>query len=83
MLSTLLSDLRQASRTLLRQPAFAAVVIGTLALGIGANTAMFGIIHAALLKPLPYQEPDRLVLARRTVAGRAAWRSRCCSSRWR
>ena len=69
MLSTLLSDLRQALRASLRQPAFAAVVVGTLALGIGANTAMFGIIHAALLKPLPYREPDRLVLARRTVAG--------------
>ena len=65
MLSSLLSDLRLAIRSALRQPGFAAVVVGTLALGIGANTAMFALIHAALLKPLPYREPDRLVLARR------------------
>jgi putative ABC transport system permease protein len=69
MLSTLLSDIRSAIRSALRQPGFAVVVVGTLALGIGANTAMFALIHAALLKPLPYEEPDRLVLARRTVAG--------------
>jgi len=69
MPSALLSDLRVAIRSALRQPGFAAVVVGTLALGIGANTAMFALIHAALLKPLPYKEPDRLVLARRTVAG--------------
>ncbi len=70
MLSALSSDLRLAFRSMRRQPAFTAVVIGTLALGIGANTAMFGLIHAALLRPLPYSQPERLVLARRTVAGR-------------
>jgi putative ABC transport system permease protein len=70
MLSALSSDLRLALRAMRRQPAFTAVVVGTLALGIGANTAMFGLIHAALLKPLPYSQPERLVLARRTVAGR-------------
>ncbi len=70
MFSALSSDLRIAFRSMRRQPAFTAVVVGTLALGIGANTAMFGLIHAALLKPLPYSQPERLVLARRTVAGR-------------
>jgi predicted permease len=65
----LLSDVRLACRSMRRQPAFTAVVIGTLALGIGANTAMFALVHAALLKPLPYAVPDRLVLARRTVGG--------------
>jgi predicted permease len=70
MLSALSSDVRMAFRAMRRQPAFTAVVVGTLALGIGANTAMFGLIHAALLKPLPYSQPERLVLARRTVAGR-------------
>ena len=69
MLSAMLSDIRLACRAMRRQPAFTAVVVGTLALGIGANTAMFSLIHAALLEPLPYTEPDRLVLARRTVGG--------------
>ena len=70
MLSCLLTDIRLACRSMRRQPTFTAVVVGTLALGIGANTAMFGLVHAALLAPLPYEEPGRLVLARRTVAGR-------------
>ena len=69
MLSTVLCDLRVACRSALRQPGFTAVVVVTLALGIGATTAMFALVHATLLKPLPYQDPDRLVLARRTVGG--------------
>jgi len=72
MLSALLSDVRLAWRSMRRQSAFAAVVVGTLALGIGANTAMFSLIHAALLKPLPYDTPDRLVLGFRTVGSRQA-----------
>jgi len=65
--SNLCSDLRVAARSARRQPGFTAVVIATLALGIGSTTAMFALVHAALLKPLPYQDPGRLVLARRTV----------------
>ncbi len=67
MFATLLSDLRVSCRSALRQPGFSAIIVGTLALGIGATTAMFALVEAALLKPLPYQDPDALVLARRTV----------------
>ena len=54
-------DLRFAARGLLRQPALAAVAILTLALAIGANTAIFTVVDSILLRPLPYPESDRLV----------------------
>lgn len=57
--------LRSALRSLRAHPGFSALVIGLLALGIGANTAIFGVVHAVLLKPLPYPQSGDLVLARK------------------
>ena len=58
---TLLADARHALRVFVRTPSYAIAVAGVLALGIGANTAIFSIVNAVLLRPLPFDEPDRLV----------------------
>ena len=57
----MVSDIRYALRTLLRAPGFAATAALTLAIGIGANTAIFTVVYALLLKPLPFRDADRLI----------------------
>jgi predicted permease len=61
MIAIILSDGRYAIRGMLARPAFSAIVVGTLALGIGASTAIFSVVNGILLRPLPYAEPQRLI----------------------
>jgi len=72
MMDVFSRDLRFAARSLLRSPAFTAIAVLTLAVGIGANTAIFSVVYSVLLRPLAYADPERLISIRAAYAGTGA-----------
>ncbi|HET9372443.1 MAG TPA: ADOP family duplicated permease [Vicinamibacterales bacterium] len=81
-MSTLAQDLRFALRSFRRQPMFIAGLVLVLALGIGANGAIFSLVKAVLLDPLPYRDPDRLAMVYRTMAPRHEFKSYGMTREW-
>lgn len=79
-----MQDLRYAVRGFLGSPGFTAAAVISLALGVGANSAIFSVASALLLRPLPYADAERLVILWNRSPGRS-WRLPCCSrlSPWR